>query len=287
MRFSKAALLGALPLLVVAELQQVPLVDSLIAKGKHYFNQFQNYLPSVPTPSFAQYDDESSAPPDGESPSTQIQKPVPIIETLTQETWKDTLQSTPTTSTKSEDAIREDWFVLLTGGNKTCFGLCGQVEFSFNESATLFSQEPTHPNLALLNCETQPILCNSWAAGAPALYIFSIPSITLLDAKTPLYIHSLNTTTTTPETYVELWKTGSYKEKGPYEGYFHPFDGELTKYGAAIPLAYALWAFSAVPSWAFMIGVSFLSRTMMNRRMAPPDRPAAVPAGGATPGDAR
>jgi len=260
MRFTNPALLGAaaLPLLALAEHQESP-INGLKAQGLLYWDKIQSYFPS---------------------------KPAPIIEVLAIDTWKNILNSSPATSTKSEDAVKEDWFLLLTGGNKTCYGLCEGVERSFNESAELFAAESTHPNLAILNCDQQPILCNSWAAGPPALYVFEIPSLSMVDAKTPLYVHALNTTTTTPETYVELWKTGAYKEKGAYEGYFHPVDGQLAKLGLDVPMGYVLYAFSMVPSWVFMIGVSFISRTMMSRRMAPAPR-AAAPAGGAPPGDAR
>lgn len=287
MRFSQAAILCALPLLVIAEEeQQAPLLDSLKAKGIYYLNQLQSFLPSGKPSSFVQIEDETSDAPATDGSPPKIERPVPAIENLTLETWKETLQSTPVTSTKSEHATTDEWFVLLTGGNKTCYGLCGQIESSFNESATLFAQEETHPNLALLNCESERILCNSWAAGPSSLYIISVPSLTLLDAKTPLYIHSLNLTTTTPETYVELWKTGSYKEKGLYEGYFHPFDGQLAKYGAAVPLAYLLFFFSFVPSWAFVIGVPLISRTLTSLLMKPKATRAA-PAGRAPSGDAR
>lgn len=48
-----------------------------------------------------------------------------------------------------------------------------------------------------------------------------------------------------------------------YEGAFHPTNGWLAEYGLNVPLGYAIYYFSLVPSWAMMIGVSFLSRTMM------------------------
>lgn len=264
MRFSQTALLGAVPLLVVAQQQKSP-IDQIKDQGRYYWDQLQSYFPSVPTPNFVQTDHQDThvPPPSTDSTSAKPQKPVPAIETLSVDTWANILHSTPTTSTKSADALTDDWFVLLTGGNKTCFGLCEKVETSFNESAVLFAQEPTHPNLAILNCDDQAILCNSWAAGPPYLYVFSVPSLTLVDGKTPLYIYPMNTTTTTPETYVELWKTGSYKENGLYEGYFHPVDGPIAKFGLAVPMGYVLWVFSIVPSWVFMIGVSFISRTMM------------------------
>lgn len=79
----------------------------------------------------------------------------------------------------------------------------------------------------------------------------------------PIITVPLNTTTTTVSTFTDLRATKSYKEKKPYEGWFHPFDGELAQYGAAVPVGYVLWFFAVVPSWMFMIGISFLSRTIM------------------------
>lgn len=49
----------------------------------------------------------------------------------------------------------------------------------------------------------------------------------------------------------------------PYEGPFHPFDGFLAKVGATEPLAHVLYYIGKVPSWAFMIGMSFFSRQYM------------------------
>ena len=73
----------------------------------------------------------------------------------------------------------------------------------------------------------------------------------------------MNSTTTNVKTFTDLHSSKSWKEKALYEGYFHPFDGPLAEYGAAVPLAYVLWAFSVIPSWLFMIGISFVSRNIM------------------------
>jgi len=55
----------------------------------------------------------------------------------------------------------------------------------------------------------------------------------------------------------------------------------LAQNGLAIPVGYAIWGFSLIPSWAFMILVSFASRTMMSRRMNPTAPPrGTAPAGG-------
>jgi len=291
MYVSVALIFTALPLLAAAETQerqQSPL-DSLKIQGQYYYDLLTSYFPSsIPSPNFIQPDTPSSET--SSTSATGETRPPPKIDVFALDTWQQTLHSTPSTSTRNDQASTEEWFLLMTGGNKTCFGLCGQLESSFNDSALLFAHEPTHPNLAILNCDYQPVLCNSWAAGPPALYVFSVPTAAPTNDKTDLYIASLNTTTTTPETFVELWNTGSYKEKSPYEGYFHPTDGPLAKLGVAMPIGYVLWIFSMIPSWVFMIGVSFISRSMMQRKLSPPVPSAGTPRTtrvGASPGDAR
>jgi hypothetical protein len=76
----------------------------------------------------------------------------------------------------------------------------------------------------------------------------------------PIYVN--RTTITAPEVAaIHLQET--YKQTEPYEGIFHPFNGPLAEYGLNIPVGYAIWGFSKIPSWAFMIGVSFVSRNIM------------------------
>jgi len=95
----------------------------------------------------------------------------------------------------------------------------------------------------------------------------------------------LNTTTTTVKTFTDIHASKAWKEQIPYEGLFHPFDGFFAKNGLAVPLGYFFWVFGIIPSWMFMIGVSFLSRSIMSNRATgtQPTRPAAgaAPAGGA------
>jgi len=74
---------------------------------------------------------------------------------------------------------------------------------------------------------------------------------------------SFNRTTVTAPELAAIHLQEKYKETTPYEGIWHPFDGPLAKNGLAIPVGYAIWGFSKIPSWAFMIGVSFLSRNIM------------------------
>jgi hypothetical protein len=63
-------------------------------------------------------------------------------------------------------------------------------------------------------------------------------------------------------------KTDSrYLTKEPYEGWLHPIDGSVQKFGLTVPFGYGLWLMGAVPSWLMMLVVSFASRQIMNRRM--------------------
>lgn len=160
--------------------------------------------------------------------------------------------------------------VFVTGGNKTCYGMCNTAETAFNKSVALLAAAPNPPSLALLNCETEQVLCHAWAVSPPRLLHMQLPQ-PLADQSTPAStVRSipLNRTTVSAPQIAAYHLQDKYLEVAPYEGYFHPFDGPLAQYGLAIPAGYLIWGFSLVPSWAFMIGVSFLSRTFMGRRMA-------------------
>ena len=65
---------------------------------------------------------------------------------------------------------------------------------------------------------------------------------------------------------------GTYKDAEPYEGYFHPFDSFLAQQGLNLYLGTFIYYVAMVPSWAFMIAISFFSRSFMTRRMGQ-DRP--------------
>jgi hypothetical protein len=191
-------------------------------------------------------------------PAAEAKLGTPQIHTLTLENWRSTILNSVTPTTSSSNP--QEWWILATGGNKTCFGLCNNLDTGFNASAGIFALDPTAPHMAILNCDNEPVLCNSWGAGPPHLWTMEVSG-----AEAPVTVRTvpLNTTTTDVSTFTELHSTKSYKSKTPYEGWFHPFDGELAKYGLAVPVGYVLWFFAVVPSWAFMIGVSFISRTIM------------------------
>lgn len=54
-----------------------------------------------------------------------------------------------------------------------------------------------------------------------------------------------------------------YEEGVLYEGYFHPIDGPLAQMGVNKVLGYVMWGVGLVPSWAFMVVISMVSRTIM------------------------
>lgn len=260
MRFSAISLL-ALPLLAsAAEPAQHPR-DQIVEQATYWFNKFASYIPS---PSAVHDEGEAAAAKAGGK----------AVNVLTLSNWKSKLQTTP-----------GEWWVLVTGGNKTCFGQCDQINAAFNESALSFATTPTAPHLAYLNCDQQPVLCNSWGVGPPVLWAFDVKG---KGEKTAVHIQRLNTTTTTANSFHNLHRTKKYLEGPAYEGYFHPFDGPIAEFGLSTPLGYALWVFGLIPSWMFMIGVSFASRTFMGRRAATDaDRARAAPRpAGAPPGDA-
>jgi hypothetical protein len=242
MRFSTATLL-ALPLLAAATQQESPL-DQAKAQAQYWFDKISSYIPN---PSKAHTPDLNAAAAKAGGAALNI---------LTLSNWENIIRS----SNEPGASTPEEWWVLVTGGNKTCFGRCDGVEKAFNESALLFAVNPTAPHLAYLNCENEPVLCNSWGAGPPSLYIMQVAP---KPAPVDIRIIQLNTTTTNVNTFTDLHTLQTWKEQTPYEGYFHPFDGQLAKLGLAVPLGYVFWVFAVIPSWLFMIAISFISRNVM------------------------
>lgn len=183
---------------------------------------------------------------------------------LTLENWKETLTVDPSASTPTT----QEWLVYITGGNATCFGFCGNATKAWNASLPFLAAKPNAPKFAVIDCDAEPLLCNSWSVGPPSLYYFQIPK-PLADQSAPaatVRYQPLNRTSTTVDTFKKLVLDNDFEKVEPYEGYFHPFNGELQQYGLALPLAYVMWGFSKMPSWLPMILISFMSRTFMGRR---------------------
>ncbi|KAJ5955532.1 hypothetical protein N7501_009811 [Penicillium viridicatum] len=257
MRFT--SLVTLLPALAMAQ-EQVPLADRV----QGWFNQVKSYVPTAapvaaPIEKLAQKVTEKS------------------VTHVSMDNWQSILSPGPKA---------EDWLIYTTGGNKTCFGRCGTADKAFKESVLLFSADPTSPQLGYLDCEANQVLCAAWSASAPSVQYYQIPkepSVGEERAPTPFRNIYLNATTVTPETIYEIHAKKTYEKVPVYEGALHPVDGWVAKYQLNIPMGYVIWALGAVPSWLFMIGISFFSRTMMSRRAGPTGnapRPAA-PAGSA------
>lgn len=251
-----AALL-ALPALASAQ-QQAPLMDQL----KGWFDKATQAVQGLQASA-------SSAVPNAPAMS-DIPNPVNAaaaqvaslsVDRLTLENHQQLLKTGAATASPGI----EELMLFITGGNKTCFGLCDHAETEWNKSVPLIAASRNAPKLAVLNCETDPVLCNAWAAGPPSVFYFLLPQ-PLPDQSSPATtVHEipLNRTDVTSAEIVALVSEGKYKETAPYEGVFHPFDGHLAKFGVGIPFGYAVYYFSLVPSWMMMVGISFFTRNFM------------------------
>ena len=234
-------LLFALPAIAVAQ-QQKPLGEIV----QSWFDKAKSYIPGA-----------ASEPVAAGAAKIAAANVTP----LNKSNWAEVLS--PSKSLPSEGP--ETWMVLVSGNNKTCYGRCGKVEEAWNESAALFAADPTAPHLAYINCDKQPVLCATWAAAVPTIWHIQRP-IAQADQSTPattIHIVPLNTTTTTAKEIVQIHTQKTYEKQPVYEGAFHPFDGYLAKFNLNIPVAYAIFAFSNIPSWAMMVGISMFSRNIM------------------------
>jgi len=239
-----SSFLPLLPALAVAE--QIPLGDQL----KGWFDKAKSYIPN-----------SAGSPIDAGAAKVAAHNVV----YLNKDNWASELTPKPGALTTGP----VEWMVLVSGGNKTCYGQCDRVEKAWNESAALLSADPSSPKLAYVNCDDQPILCSMWATGPAAVWRFEFP-VPSADQSTPattLHIVPLNTTTVAAKDITQIHTKKSYQDVQPYEGYFHPFDGILAKLGLITPIGYILYGFGIVPSWLLMVGISFLSRTFMSRRI--------------------
>ena len=251
MRTSRLIL--ALPALSAA--QQFPFLDNIKDQVQGWFakasESISSTIPSSP-PSVSVPDPVAS----GAAKVASLK-----VERLTLDNYKNVVK--PGAATASPGI--EEWMIFVTGSNKTCFGTCDRAETAWNESVALISASRSPPNLALIDCETENVLCHTWGASPPSVLYFHLPQ-PLGDQSTPATTArfiNLNRTSVTAAEIAALHLQEKYKETEPYEGFWHPFDGFLAQNGLAVPVAYAIWGFGKIPSWAFMILVSFASRSMM------------------------
>ncbi|KAI7214699.1 hypothetical protein KC333_g5876 [Hortaea werneckii] len=249
-------LLLTLPAIAAAQ-QQIPFLDNV----KSWFNQatasVSSAIPSPPSPS-----DIPDPIASGAAAIADLK-----LQPLTLENHKEILK--PGAATASPGI--EEWMVYVTGGNKTCMGRCQRADKAFNESIPLLAASTSPPNLATVNCEAQGVLCHAWALAPPQVLQLLLPQ-PLPDQDTPattMRAKNLNRTTVAATEIASLHLQEKWNDVPVYEGYWHPFDGPLAQFGVNIPIGYVIYYFSQVPSWAFMIGISFFSRTFMSRRMQP------------------
>ena len=245
-------MLLALPALASAQ-QQFPIVDQITNQVKSFFGQasasISSAAPSIPT---------SIPNPIAASAAKYANL---NVDRLTLNNHKSLLQ--PGAATASPGL--EEWMIYVTGGNKTCFGRCELAETAWNESIGLMSASSSTPHFAMLDCETEPVLCYAWAVNPPQVVHMLLPQ-PLPDQSTPatsVRSIKLNVTTVTAPEIAAVHLQEMYKNTAPYEGFWHPFNGPLAQYGLNVPAGYLIWGFSSIPSWMFMIAVSFASRSVM------------------------
>ena len=234
-------LLLALPAIAAAQ-EQKPLSETV----QSWFNKAKSYIPTAAQEPIA---------------ASAAKVAAANVTPLTRSNWEEVLSP----STTSPGQGPETWMVFVSGGNKTCYGRCGKVEEAWNETAALFAADPSAPHLAYLNCDKEAILCATWAANPPTVWHIQRP-VAQADQSTPattIHIVGLNATTTTAQELVQIHTQKTYEKRPVYEGAFHPFDGYLAKFFLNKPAGYAIFAFSQIPSWAFMIGISMFSRNIM------------------------
>jgi len=233
----------ALPLLASA--QSYPQLQSV-------FSKIKSYIPSGATTT---------------TPEAAAEAARKNVIPLTLDNWQETLAAS------SVRAAGREWYVLVTGGSKTCAGSCNVVEEAWNKSTVAISTGPSPPLLAVLDCETQPVLCGAWVATAPSVWHI-VPS----KDHTTIRVIGLNRTSTNTETFFKLHKEKEWRKVTPYTGIFHRFDGLISKLHSSRPMGYMLWAVSNIPSWAVMVGISLGSRMFFRAR-----RMGRQPADGPTP----
>ncbi|KAI1614763.1 PTH2 family peptidyl-tRNA hydrolase [Exophiala viscosa] len=205
------------------------------------------------------------------------------VEKINIRNWQRKLSPKPDTE--------EEWMIYMTGGNKTCFGRCDEVDEVWTESVPLLTALPQSAgspplHLGFVDCDQESVLCTSWAVTLPSVYHFMVPKKSEPQAKTPLHIKPLNFSETSTTSIVEIpsRSKSTYLKEDEYTGLLHPFDGLLSKFGLQQPFGYVMWGLGVMPSWVMMIGISFVSRQVMSRRMQggrngqPPTGPAAPPA---------
>ncbi|KAL8920148.1 MAG: hypothetical protein Q9172_004630 [Xanthocarpia lactea] len=212
---SLPSLLFSLPLLTAAQ-QQKPLSENL----QSWFDKAKSYIPSAATAPIA---------------STAAKAAANNVVTLTTDNWKSVI-SPSSLSDPSEGP--EEWMVLFSGGNRSCYGRCARVEKAWDESAALLAANPTAPNLAYVHCDKSPVLCTTWPASVPSIWHIQLPATGADQSQPATTIHKipLNSSTVTAADIVNIHTEKTYEKRPVYEGALHPFDGWFAKAGLIVPL---------------------------------------------------
>lgn len=236
-----------LPILSAAQVQK-----PLIEQAGDWLSSLRGYIPTtVP-----------AIPSAVKSPAAASYSKIAALKvtSLTMSNYESVLTPDP----KSPKSPQE-WMVFISGGNKTCGGACSRLERAWNETATLLAADPTAPNLAYVNCDVEGVLCSTWMAKPPTVWHIQRP-VAGKDQSTPastIHVNYFNVTHSTAGDMVALHSGKKYEEGIVYDGWFDPFDGQLAKLGLNKAVGYVLFGIGLVPSWAFMIVVSMVSRTIM------------------------
>lgn len=190
----------------------------------------------------------------------------------------------------------EEWLIYLTGGNKTCFGRCERADGAWNvslETLLCYKQETnTVPkesvpilaalpqpagaptlHLGMIDCEKEQVLCSSMSVSAPAIMHFMFPILPYENA-TPQpasefrYIDYNRTTVKSSDMIPMAVQAPNSKiyQLPVYEGWLHPIDGWMARFGVQQYFGYLIWGMGTTPSWLIMIVLSFVSRQMMTKK---------------------
>lgn len=237
-----------LPALTAAQDVQKPLIQ----QAGDWINSLRGYIPTtVPAVPSA-----LKSPVAASTAKIAAKKVTP----LTMSNYESVLTPDPS-SPKSP----QEWMVFVTGGNKTCGGHCARLEREWNETASLLALDATSPSLASIDCDREGALCSTWMAKPPTIWHISRP-VAGAGQSTPastVYVNYFNVTHSTAGDMVALHSGKKYEEGVLNEGWFDPFDGQLAKLGVNKAVGWALFGIGLVPSWAFMIVISMVSRTIM------------------------
>ena len=171
-----STILLALPALAVAEQAQAPLLDQV----KGWFDKATAAVQanfagasSTASSSVASAAATASQAANAANPVDEAAKAAAnlAVINLTKENYKEVL--VPGAATASPGI--EEWMIYVTGGNKTCYGLCGHADAAWAKAVPLLSASSNPPHLAKLDCEAEGALCNAWAAGSPTVIYALLP----------------------------------------------------------------------------------------------------------------